>query len=92
MEFLPGSQKGYNDNNFNRKDFPSNRIQFSECQTASPFGNYHNRSVIGNQPFGQYPDSHVPNQPLIPRINHVNTHDNILHDNLGDNLLDEHIF
>lgn len=85
--------RGHNDNNFNRKNFPSNQLP-GQTSSGNPFDkfsgmstNYMNQKSNGGNKFG---DAYRPNQSVINPMNYTNR-DELLHNNVGPMVLNEHI-
>jgi len=87
---------GYNDNNFGRQKIVSNIHPSQGGQKGNPFGNYNplstNEQHLLNRHYNQtdFNRSYKRHDPIIERMNYANQRD-ILHDNVGDIVLDEHI-
>lgn len=87
---------GYNDNNFNRTKFPSNIFPIKGAITGNPNGNFNPLSTnmqynMNNLPsMSNFRDAFEKTEPIIERIDYTNKND-ILHNNIGNNVLDEHI-
>jgi len=81
---------GYNDNNFGRQHFPSNVYPNRQNNT----GNYQDRfnSMTPNtlKNFTNLDESFMENKSVINRPNYENK-GNVLHNNIGDSILDEHV-
>lgn len=72
---------GRNDNNLKNKYPPQ----------SENTGNYNGRFNPNTpQPFSNFNDSYNQPQPIIEKINYANKN-NVLHNNIADNVLDEHI-
>jgi len=87
---------GINDNNFNRKNVPSNIYPPNGGMLGSPFGRYNplstNERLLMNNitPMNNFNEAYKKNEPIIEKINYTNKN-NILHNNIAENVLDEHI-
>jgi hypothetical protein len=83
---------GFNDNNFNRAHVPSNIYPPNGGMLGNPLGNY-NPTTSGsrmNQTMSRLNESYGQSDPIIDRIDYTNQK-NIIHNNIGDSVLDEHI-
>lgn len=86
---------GFNDNNFNRTSFPSNTFPINGGMTGNPVGRFnplttnaqYNMNATSMSNFKNAFDQH---NPIIEKIDYVNKN-LLLHNNIGDNVLDEHV-
>lgn len=78
-----------NNNNFGRSNTPSNMPSYSN---GDPFANF--RPTTTNTPayptYNRVDTAFKQNNPFIDRIDYRNQN-NLLHNNVGDNVLDEHV-
>lgn len=83
---------GFNDNNFNRRQFPSNMYPPNGGTDGNPFGNFNPTSTTSrmNTEFTDFNKAFNENEPIIERINYKNQN-NLIHNNVGDSILDENI-
>lgn len=87
---------GVNDNNFNRSGFPSNIHPMNGGMTGNPTGRFNPISTNTQDRMtnltssSNFNEAFIPNNPIIERINYQNK-GQLLHNNVGDNVLDEHI-
>jgi len=85
---------GTNDNNFNRKGFPSNTYPMNGGFNGNPTGQFNPMSSnlqynMNKTPsMTKFPESYIPNNPIIEKIDYTNKNQ-LLHNNVGDNVLDE---
>ena len=82
---------GFNDNNFNRNTFPSNQRNWANSN-GNPCGNFNQMTtnMQKNMGINKFPNSHVPNQPIIETIDYTN-YNELTHNNVAPDVLDEHI-
>lgn len=86
---------GTNDNNFNRVGMPSNIYPMNGGLTGNPNGRFNGLStntqmLMGQNSMSNFNQAYELNQPLIEKIDYTNKN-NVLHNNIGDNVLDEHV-
>jgi len=87
---------GFNDNNFNRTAFPSNTYPINGGMTGNPVGRFNPLSTNTQYNMNAIPSmsnfkaAYEQNSPIIEKIDYTNRN-NILHNNVGDNILDEHV-
>lgn len=87
---------GYNDNNFNRQRFPSNRIPPSGGIPGNPLGHFNPVTSgmldqMNNLPYmSRFNHSYSTNPSIIEPIDYSNKN-NTLHNNIGGNVIDEHV-
>ena len=85
---------GFNDNNFNRTSFPSNIYPMNGGLTGNPIGRFNPLStntqynMIKNPSMTDFKMAYEPNNPIIERIDYTNKN-LLLHNNVGDSVLDE---
>ncbi|ARF09794.1 hypothetical protein Indivirus_3_43 [Indivirus ILV1] len=90
------SVSGFNDNNFNRINVPSNTFPQNGANVGNPLGIYNPLStntqqlMRNNVPITSFQDSFSPNTPMIERIDYSNKNQ-LIHNNIGDSVLDEHV-
>ena len=84
--------RGINDNNFNRKTIPSNQYPLNGGYVGHPNGRYNPISTnsLKNNNFSNFDIAYKNNTPIIEQMDYTN-YNNILHNNIGENVLDEHI-
>lgn len=83
---------GYNDNNFNRAHVPSNVYPPNGGMSGNPLGRYNPMTTnsMYNPPMSRLDESYGYPEPIIERIDYTNLK-NVLHNNIGDSVLDEHV-
>ena len=87
---------GTNDNNFNRQRIPSNIFPPNGGFTGNPTGQYNpltttmQRQWNNRTPVSSFNDSFQPNSPIIEKLDYNNRAE-LLHNNIGPNVLDEHV-
>lgn len=100
----PYGPMGFNDNNFNRKAFPSNIYPNHNTNgtngtygmTGNPFGNYNplstnTQSNMNNLPsMTSFDKAFAQHDPIIERMNYTNQN-NLIHNNVAPIVLDENI-
>ncbi len=87
---------GINDNNFNRVSFPSNIYPMNGGMSGNPNNLFnpistntmYNMSM--NPSMTNFSKAYTPNDPIIEKIDYINKN-KIIHNNVGDNVLDEHV-
>lgn len=81
---------GWNDNNFNRSNVPSN-MPFDQSSNGNPFGNFGFRTGMNpNNQFSNFSEAFESASPIIEKRNNLNQ-GHVLHDNIGDRVMDEYI-
>lgn len=99
MNSFPSSvypPSGYNDNNFNRQSFPSNIFPPNGGMTGNPNGQFNPMSTNSQQllrdqiPLSNFKNAFEPSVPIIEKIDYTNKN-NVTHNNIGENVLDEHV-
>lgn len=86
---------GYNDNNFNRKSMPSNIFPMNGGMSGNYVGQFnplttntqYNMKLNSSSNFD---NAFMQQEPIIGKIDYTNKN-NIIHNNIGDNVLDEHV-
>jgi hypothetical protein len=87
---------GTNDNNFNRRSMPSNMFPIDGGLNGNFVGRFNPLSTNTEYLMNQHPimsnfqQAFEPNAPLIEKMDYTNKN-NLIHNNVGDNVLDEHI-
>lgn len=83
---------GYNDNNFDRRRFPSNEYPPNGGMSGNPFGRFNPLSTNStqNKNFTNFNKAYVNQYPMIEQMDYKN-YNNTIHNNIGQNVLDEHI-
>lgn len=87
---------GINDNNFNRRSMPSNIFPKDGGLTGNPLGRFNPLSTNTQQLMNSAPimsdfqQAFEPNRPIIEKLDYINKN-NLIHNNIGENVLDEHI-
>ena len=86
---------GTNDNNFNRVSMPSNIFPMNGGLTGNPTGRFNGlttnaQMLMTQNSMSNFDKAYEQSQPIIERIDYTNKN-NILHNNIGDNVLDEHV-
>ena len=83
---------GTNDNNFNRVSFPSNIFPIDGGLTGNPLGRFNPLSTNSQHlsQMSNFQQAFEPNHPIIEKIDYVNKN-HLLHNNIGENVLDEHV-
>jgi hypothetical protein len=83
---------GYNSNNFNKRSMPSNVYPMNGANTGNPVGRFNPMTTNAeyNTNATNFTQAFEQNNPLIEKIDYVN-HNKVLHNNIGDNVLDEHV-
>lgn len=87
---------GTNDNNFNRQRVPSNIFPPQGGLTGNPTGQYNpltttmQRQWNNKTPVSNFNESFQPNSPIVERLDYNNRNE-LLHNNIGQNVLDEHV-
>lgn len=83
---------GYNDNNFNRKRFPSNIYPNNGGQTGSYFNQFNplSTNTQKNMQMTNFPQAFKHDDTMIEKSDYRNKGD-LLHNNVGENVLDEHV-
>lgn len=86
----PTNPYGWNDNNFNRSNVPSN-IPFEHAQGGNPQGSFLPRTMATpNGLFSDFGDAFSRRETLIDR--RINLNDgNVIHNNIGERVMDEYI-
>jgi len=88
---------GYNNNNFNRRDMPSNIVPMNGGMLGDPIERYNPMTTTAN--IGQFANmaqtsnfnqAYQPNSPFVEKINYANRN-NLIYNNVGENTLDEHL-
>lgn len=82
--------QGYNDNNFNRKIFPSNIFPPNNGYPGNPFDRFNPNTHNPLTGKATFIDAFKKHEPMIEKITYNNPND-LLHNNIGDVVLDEHI-
>jgi hypothetical protein len=87
---------GYNDNNFNRKRFPSNVYPKRHIGITGNPNNHFNplttneQKLMNDNSMTNFNQAYSNRQTIIEPINYINQN-NLIHNNIADNVLDEHI-
>ena len=87
---------GFNDNNFNRTSFPSNTFPINGGMSGNPVGRFNPLStntqynMNASSPVSNFKNAYEPQNPIIEKIDYTNKN-LLLHNNIGDNVLDEHV-
>lgn len=85
---------GFNDNNFNRTRFPSNVFPVSGGITGNPTGRFNpittNTQYDIKAQTSNFNEAFEQPYPIIERMDYINMN-NVLHNNIGNNVLDETI-
>lgn len=87
---------GYNDNNFNRKIFPSNIYPMNGGMSGNPMNRFNpvttnTLNQLNNMPsISNFNKAYELNNPLIEKIDYSNKN-NLLHNNVADTVLDENV-
>lgn len=89
------SPSGFNDNNFNRMSMPSNIFPMNGGMSGNYVGRFnpittnaqHNMNANSATNFNK---AFEQNSPMIERIDY-NNKNNVIHNNIGDSVLDEHV-
>lgn len=87
---------GYNDNNFNRKRFPSNMQPPRGGMSGNPMDNFNQLStntkmLMNNHPsMSNFNQAYNKEHPMIEPLDYTNQND-MLHNNVGGIVLDEHV-
>lgn len=96
---FPESQfppSGYNDNNFNRTAFPSNMFPMSGGMNGNPMCQFNPIStntfdnMNNNISKSKFTEAYRQNESIIEKQDYTNK-SNIIHNNIANNILDEHI-
>ena len=86
---------GFNDNNFNRTSVPSNIFPINGGMSGNYVGRFNSLSTNTQYNMKLNSASNLktafePSTPIIEKIDYVNKN-NILHNNIGESVLDEHV-
>lgn len=100
MNSFPNSKfppNGYNNNNFNRQSVPSNNFQFKENHGvfADPNDNFisitsNSKHLMNQNQMSNFKNAYKQPYPIIETMDYKNQN-NIIHNNLADNLMNENI-
>jgi hypothetical protein len=81
---------GVNDNNFNRQIFPSNNF-VKNGDHSGEITNHFNPLTTTTNNYSDFDKAFPDNiQPIIEKIDYTNKN-NLIHNNIGSNVLDEHV-
>jgi len=86
---------GFNDNNFNRVSMPSNVFPVNGGMSGNFVGRFNPLTTNTQQNMSansasNFKSAFEQNSPIIEKIDYINKN-NLLHNNVGDNILDEHV-
>lgn len=80
---------GVNDNNFNRQSVPSNNFMKGSDYGGEVTSQFSPMTTTMNS-MANFKDAFVNPTPMIEKIDYINKND-VLHNNIGPNVLDEHV-
>jgi len=80
---------GINDNNFNRQVFPSNNFIKGGANSGEPNNQFDPITTTSNS-YANFENAFPTPKPILEKLDFTNKN-NVIHNNLGPNILDEHI-